>query len=121
MAEPTDAQIIAQHTRLGFPGLDKFYVHIRRWAPTQELEVPTKARGRGLIAKRSTPQVFAQPKSSKGHHTSLGPGMYQADLASFQDENWAGDAVTVQRERSRTEGEREGSGKPLRCEHGVAR
>ena len=66
MAEATDAQIIAEHTRLGFPGLDKFYVHIRRWAPTQQLEVPTKARVREIIAKRSTPQVFAQPKSSKG-------------------------------------------------------
>ena len=84
MAEPTDEQIIAQHTRLGFPALDKFWVHTRRWAPQQGLDVPTKARVRALIVVRSTPQVFAQPKSSKGHHVSLGPSMYQADLASFQ-------------------------------------
>ena len=87
MAEPTDAQIIAQHTRLGFPGLDKFYLHTRRWAPTQQLEVPTKARVREIIAKRSTPQVFAQPRASKGRHISLGPSMYQADLASSHDDD----------------------------------
>ena len=79
-----DAQIIALHTRLGFPGLDKTWVAAKRWATQNGVDQPSKEQVRTVISKRSTQQVFSKPRHSGGQHVALGPGMFQADLASFQ-------------------------------------
>lgn len=62
-----------------------------------------------------------EPERGRGARGWTRRQAHSSERASFHDENWAGDAVTVQRDKSRTEGAREGSGEPLRCEHGVAR
>ena len=80
----TEPQIMALQTRLGFVGIDKLWVAARRWAAQNNVRAPTRQQVKAAVEKRSTPQVFKQPRASKGHHVSLGPGNYQADLASFQ-------------------------------------
>ena len=86
-------------------------------------------RRRRRARRRAGPSAASSPRSSCGvregkrvsrsgggaHRVGQGWTRRQAhssERASFHDENWAGDAVTVARERSRTEGERR---EPVSC------
>ena len=79
-----EAQIIALHRRLNYPGVDPTFLAAKKWARENGVAPPTRPAVVAAINKSSAKQVMAKARAPGGHHAAPGPGFYQADIVDMQ-------------------------------------